>query len=92
MRICILATAENVDTVRETARQNLPEFANHRMFDTPVSADGTMPATHWLCHFKVSQGMVDKLMALKNLSDMEVATPSEFLSDRNLKIIGRGEL
>ena len=87
MNICILVTDENVATVREAAVENLPQLRGHTILNIPLSESGEAPITHWFCTFKVSEEMYDKLMALKNLSEMEVSTSKEFLKKKNLKLV-----
>jgi hypothetical protein len=89
MRLCILATDENVEAVRTTAKTNIPSLADLPVLTIPVSASGEMPATHWFCNFLVSKETHSKLMELKSLSEMEFASTSNFLKDRDLKIIKR---
>ena len=90
MRICILASAENVETVRQTAKEKLPDLANVPLLNMPVSASGNLPATHWFCNFKVSQEMCDRLIAAKELSIMEVTDDwKRFLEDQGLKLVRR---
>lgn len=86
MRLCILAPAEHVETIRQTAREN---GLDHKyMLTIPTSKTGEEPATHWFCNFKVSQEMCDKLLALKNLSEMEVTDNwQEFLKSQEVKLI-----
>jgi hypothetical protein len=85
--ICILATTENVEAVRVKARE-LPNFADSpNILTLPVSSDGERPATHWFCTFKVSEGFYEQLMAIRELSEMELAEPRKFLRERNLKLI-----
>ncbi len=87
MNICILCTDEHVEEVRRVAMENFPELVGHVILGMPVSPDGKLPITHWFCQFKTSQATMGKLMALQNLSEMEIADPLEFLKARNLKIV-----
>jgi hypothetical protein len=89
MRVCILATDENVETVRATAKNNVPQLADLPVLTIPVSATGEMPVTHWFCNFLVSEETYTKLQEIKVLSEMEVTSTNNFLKDRNLKIIKR---
>ncbi len=86
MIICILVDDEHVDAVREKASELIgtPKGA---ILTIPVSSTGELPATHWFCHFEVSQAMHDKLMAAREFSDMKVGNPKAFLKDRELKRI-----
>ena len=86
MRLCILATNENVEAVRARAAENMPTMT--QILNFPVSSTGELPATHWFCNFKVSEAMYENLMSLKNLSEMEIHDNSKkFLEERNLKFI-----
>lgn len=89
MIICILATNENVEEVRAKGIEVLPQFSGHRLLGTPVSPTGLMPPTHWFCSFSVTPETFEKLMAVKNLSEMEESSSKSFLKERNLKQIRR---
>jgi len=86
MKICILANNEHVEEIRIKARE-IAEFSKHKNLSIACSEDGELPATHWLCTFEASDGMSEKLLALKDKSEMELAEPKDFLRSRNLKII-----
>lgn len=88
MRICILAPDEHVEAIRETARNNFPQFLGKSLLHIPVSPTGELPITHWFCNFKISQEMYEKLINLRNLSEMEIYDfPHKFLDSKGLKIV-----
>ena len=86
MIISILATNENVDAVRATATENIPELVGHQLLSIPVSPNGSAPITHWFCQFNTTQEICDRLLALQNLSEMEVNS-KDFLKSKNLKVV-----
>jgi carboxypeptidase C (cathepsin A) len=90
MRMCILASDEHVETIRQTAKNN--GLVDMSLLTIPVSKTGELPATHWFCNFKVSETMRDKLLAMKNLSEMEETDNwQEFLNSRELKTCKKGK-
>lgn len=86
-KLCILATAENVETVREKAYECLPEVIGHRLLNYGCSATGEAPVTHWFCPMNGSHELMKRMIAIQNLSIMEVANPLEFLKSQNLKLV-----
>lgn len=89
MTLCILATNENVEIARSNALAGMPAFNGHQLLSIPCSPTGEMPATHWFCQFIGSQEACDKLIALKQVTEMEIGEPAAFLNARNLKVIRR---
>jgi hypothetical protein len=88
MRICILATNENVEAVRLSAKEKIPELAPFPLLTIPASPTGELPATHWYCSFLASQEMTDRLMAIKTLSEMEITNNTKrILEEKGLKTI-----
>jgi len=86
MIICILASNENIDVVRERAKQIL-QFATHAALTVPVSEYGEMPATHWFCTFNASEEVFQQIKDLQEFSEVAEADPRTFLKEHNLKII-----
>lgn len=87
MRICILASDNIVDQVRKKAVE-VTNLSENLILRIPVSSNGENPPTHWFCNFKVSQEMHDKLVEVKELSEMEVRNDwKKFLEEHDLKII-----
>lgn len=89
MFICILATNENVEQVRERAKQ-IEKFAERAdILKIPVSESGEAPATHWFCWFKPSEEVKEKIFELQDLSEVEISSPINFLEKKNLKRIDK---
>lgn len=87
MKICIICSDENIQTVRQRAKQ-IEAFANnHVALVTPLSADGEMPQTHWFCHLNATPEMFQQIKDLQEFSEIVEADPQEFLASRNLKHI-----
>lgn len=85
-RVCILVSDEHLAEVRQTVRD--AGVANYDVLNVPVSATGKMPATHWFCLAIVDDNQLNKLLSLKNHTEMETGIfPKKFLADRNLKNI-----
>lgn len=80
MRICILCEDSKLTQVRE-------KMGKDNILTIPVSGSGSKPATHWFCVMAVSEEKANSLLEKKELTEMEIAHPKEFLSQRNLKII-----
>lgn len=86
MIICILASNENISTVRERAKQ-IPQFAEHTSLAIPVSSDGEMPISHWFCTFNASDEVYQQVKDLQDLSEVVESEARPFLESRNLKVI-----
>jgi hypothetical protein len=80
MRINILCEDAKVAQARE-------KFNSKTILTMPLSETGEKPATHWFCSMSVTQQKADELMAKKELTEMEISAPKEFLAKWNLKII-----
>jgi hypothetical protein len=80
MRINILCEDSKV----EQARTN---FGDKNILTIPLSESGQKPATHWYCVMVVTQEKADELMAKKQLTEMEISSPKDFLQKWNLRII-----
>lgn len=89
MKICIMATNENVAQVRAKAYESLPQLRDHQLLGFPASADGKEPITHWLCQLEATEELRDKLMSLKEISEMEVMGLKDFLESKNIQIVRR---
>lgn len=90
MYICILARDENVEEVREKAKNNVPEVSKHpQILQIPLSRTGLKPITHWFCTFKISPGLYERLISIRDLTEMDIANPKTFLNDRGLKFVDR---
>ncbi len=87
MRLCVLATNENVEAVRASGLTNIPEFVGQKLLTIPVSATGELPATHWFCSFSVTKEFYERIVALQKLSEMELNDTKTFLEARGLKVI-----
>lgn len=87
MKICIMATSENVEAVRATAYENLPQLAGHQLLSYPVSSNGEEPVTHWACQVEANEELREKLRALQDLSDMEEMSLKSLLKKKNLKLV-----
>ena len=86
------------DAYAEAARQlaaSLAEgSAGENMFTTPLSADGSLPATHWISSGLIWQEFVDVLQGDTLPADMMAAStvsldtnPHSLLDELGLKII-----
>ena len=80
MRINILCEDSKVEQARA-------KFENKNILKIPLSENGQNPATHWYCVMAVTQEKADHLLAKKELTEMEISSPKEFLEKWNLKII-----
>ena len=86
-KLCILVTNENVDIVRERARANIHELSKHPLLSYPMSPNGDEPITHWFCAFNANEEMKNRILALQDLSIMEMADPKAFLAIHNLQLV-----
>lgn len=89
MKICIMATSENVEQVRATAYEKLPQLVGHNLLNYPASATGEEPVTHWICQLEAKKDLYDRLMQIKELSEMEASNLKDFLESKNLKLVKR---
>ena len=80
MRINILCEDDKVEQARE-------KFNSKNILKIPLSETGNKPATHWFCCMAVTEEKANELMAKKDLTEMEISKPKEFLEKWNLKII-----
>ena len=80
MRICILCEDSKLAQVRE-------KMGKDNILTIPVSETGMKPATHWFCTMAVTEEKANGFLEKKELTEMEIAHPRNFLSERNLKII-----
>jgi hypothetical protein len=80
MRICILCEDSKLSQVRE-------KLGKSNVLSIPVSESGMKPATHWFCTMVVSEEKANNLLAKKELTEMEITHPLDFLETRNLKMI-----
>lgn len=80
MRICILCEDSKLAQVRE-------KMGKKNILTIPVSETGQNPATHWFCTMAVTEEKANSFLEKKELTEMEIAHPREFLTERNLKII-----
>jgi hypothetical protein len=88
MQVCILAKNENIEVVREKARQKIEKFANHyQILGIGLSETGEKPITHWFCTFDASQEMIDKLKSIQEFTEIEVTNPRSFLKKFKLSLI-----
>ncbi len=90
MRISILVSDANVAAVRAAAisgLKNYPKLIHANLLSIPVSPTGDLPVTHWFCNFEGSDGLLEKLLALQNLSEIAVADATDFLTQKNLKYV-----
>lgn len=87
MKICILTTNENLAAVTAKAYEHLPQFAGQKILNYPLSASGNGPATHWGCQLEATPELREKLLNLKDLSEMEVMNFKPFIESKNLKIV-----
>lgn len=90
MRIAILATKENVEAVRQRAKENLQDtpIARDTILSIPLSENGKYPVSHYFCSFKVTEDFYARLKQLEELSKIEeIDSIKQFLKDNNLKLI-----
>lgn len=80
MRICILCEDSKLAEVRE-------KMKNKNLLNIGLSESGVLPATHWFCCLAVTQDKADKMIAMANLTTIEISEPKEFLEKWNLQII-----
>lgn len=85
MILCILCKDEDLVTVRQTASTSLGKVG--QVLNTPLSATGDGPATHWFCHFNVNEKRYQEYLAVQNLTTMEISNPKDFLEKHGLKIV-----
>ncbi len=86
MRICILASNEHIEEVREKAK-TIPELATVKILKEGVSPTGKEPATHWFCSFNCPEGLLEKIKALQEYTIIERSGSSAFLEKHGLKRI-----
>jgi hypothetical protein len=87
MKICIIATSENVEAIRATAYEKLPQLVGHQLLNFPASPTGELPATHWLCQLEATQELYDTLLSIKNNSVMETKSMKAYLESQDLKLV-----
>lgn len=80
MRICILCEDSKVEELRI-------KMKNKYLLNIGLSVNGTLPATHWFCCMAVTQDKADKMLAMADLTIIEISEPKEFLEKWNLQII-----
>lgn len=83
MIICILCDDANIANAREIAKG----IGYPTALTIGVSRKGEAPATHWFCFLEGNDAALAKLNAANTLGEVEVSSPTQFLSKRNLKII-----
>lgn len=80
MRINILCEESNLLQVRE-------KMKNENILKIKCSPTGELPVTHYFCTMVVNQEKADHLMAMQELTTIELSGPKEFLEKWDLKII-----
>ena len=83
MRVTIICPNNKVDE----ARQNASSKFGEGLLKTPLSSNGKMPATHWMCVlFTTEDGYQDLLTMRKNCHIGQIS-PKILLEEMNLKVI-----
>jgi hypothetical protein len=83
MRICILCENEKIAEARERAKTITSENA----LSIPLSKSGEEPATHWFCSMEVTEAGYEKILELQKNTEVEIASPFDFLKKKKLQII-----
>ena len=86
-QINILVKAEDAEAARETAMKISYFTDKSRILIIPLSKDGSTPASHFYCAMNYVEDRYKELMELKKLTEIEVGSPKEFITSRNLKIV-----
>lgn len=82
---CILVSDENKEIVKEKVKDS--QILTHEIFNIPVSTTGKAPATHWFCMMRYDDVLCEKLLSMKELTEMEkTSSAKNFLSSRNLRL------
>jgi hypothetical protein len=89
MNVCILVPAENVENVRDTALtlDFFKDTSREKLMNIALSETGVEPATHFFCSANVNPDLYEKLVALRNFSEMSTDNAKTFLASKNLKVI-----
>ena len=87
-QICILAPAEHIVEIRNTA-SSMSHFSDdpNKLLTIKLSADGKDPATYYFCAFNYSKNVYNDILNLKKHTEVFVGDPKEFLTSKNLKVI-----
>ncbi len=84
MRVTIVCPNEHIEEVRERAKLLVK---SHLALTTPLSSNGKLPATHWLCACDLTNEGFIKFSELKKHSSIYVSSPKQVLKEINLEII-----
>lgn len=84
MRVTIVCPNEHIEEVRESAKLLVK---SHLTLTTPLSSNGKLPVTHWLCVCDLTNEGFVKFNELKKHSSIYVDSPKRVLKDLNLYII-----
>lgn len=84
MRVTIVCPNDHIEEVREKAKLLIQ---SHLALTTPLSSDGNLPATHWLCTCHLTDEGFKKLIELKKHSSIYVDNPKRVLKENGLEII-----
>ena len=84
MRITILCEDQWIELVRETAKE---VFSEKLTLKTPLSKNGKLPATHWLCVLYVTEEFYQKIIKLRKYSIITESSPKLVMSELELKKI-----
>lgn len=89
MNLCILVPAADVEKVRDKAL-TLEFFAKterKKLLNIALSESGQEPATHYFCAANVNEDLYNKLLNMKEFSEMSTDDPKTFLKTKNLKVV-----
>jgi hypothetical protein len=82
-RITILCDDQYIDEVREKAK----DIFKNDVLKTPLSGNGELPISHWICVLHVNDERYNNLISLKDKSIMVEKSARDVLKEFNLKKI-----
>lgn len=85
-QICILAPAEHIDEIRNSARL-ISKFSNGNLLNLKLSETGEEPVTHYFCAFNYNEKIYNQIIELKKYTEVFVGNSIDFVKSKNLKLI-----
>jgi hypothetical protein len=82
MRVTIICEDKDVEIVRSISTSFVK---SHTTMTNPLSKDGSLPQTHWMCVCEMSIENINKLKSEAKYSKIIVGNPKIILQELNLK-------
>lgn len=84
MKVTIICEDKDVEKVREISKSFV---TSHITMSKPLSGDGSLPQTHWMCVCDLSIETFEKLKKEAKYSKILTGNPKIILEELNLKRI-----